>query len=34
MLISFLNDVDIKLILEFKESFGKYYPDFQKNQKN
>jgi hypothetical protein len=26
MLISFLNDADIKTISEFKDSFGKYYP--------
>ena len=26
MLISFLNDADIQLILEFKNSFGKYHP--------
>ena len=31
MLISFLNDGDIQLILEFKKSFGKYYPVFPKN---
>ena len=31
MLISFLNDVDIQLILEFKNSFGKYHPVFSKN---
>ena len=29
MLISFLNDVDIQLILEFN-SFGKYHPVFPK----
>ena len=34
MLISFLNDADIITILEFKDSFGKYYPVFTKNQKN
>jgi hypothetical protein len=34
MLISFLNDADIKTILEFKDSFGKYYPVFPKNLKN
>ena len=28
------NDVDIKLISEFNDSFEKYYPVFQKNQKN
>jgi hypothetical protein len=33
MLISFLNDVDIKLILEFKKSFGKYHPVCLKNPK-
>ena len=32
MLISFLNDADIKIISEFKDSFG-YYPVFPKNQK-
>ena len=31
MLISFLNDVDIQLILDFKNSFGKYHPVFPKN---
>ena len=34
MLNSFLNDVDIKLILEFKDNFGKYcsvFPKFPKN---
>ena len=31
MLISFLNDVDIQLILEFKNSFGKYHPVFPEN---
>ena len=30
MLISFLNDEDIQLILEFKISFGKYHPIFPK----
>ena len=34
MLISFLNDAYIKLVSEFKDSFGKYYPVFPKNQKN
>ena len=34
MLISFKNDVDIKLFSEFKDSFGKYYPVFPKNKKN
>ena len=34
MLISFLNDADIKTISEFKDSFGKYYPVFPKNPKN
>ena len=29
----FLNDAYIKLISEFKDSFGKYYPFFQKNLK-
>ena len=33
MLISFLNDADIKTISEFKESFGKYYPVFPKIKK-
>jgi hypothetical protein len=28
MLISFLKDVDIQQILEFKNSFGKYHPVF------
>ena len=27
-------DVDIKLLLEFKESFGKFCPVFPKNPKN
>ena len=31
MLISFLNDVDIKLISELKNSLGKYHPVFHKN---
>ena len=30
----FLNDADIKLILEFKDSFGKFCPVFPKNPKN
>ena len=34
MLISFLNDVEIKIISEFNDSFGKYYPVFPKNPKN
>ena len=33
MLIYFLNDAYIKLISEFKDSFGKYYPVFPKNCK-
>jgi hypothetical protein len=33
MLISFINDADIKTISEFKESFGKYYPVFPKKLK-
>ena len=31
MLISVLNNVDIQLILELKNSFGKYHPVFPKN---
>ena len=31
MLISFLNDVDIQLIVEFKKSFGEYHPVCPKN---
>ena len=31
MLISFLNDVDIQRILEFKNSCGKYHSVFPKN---
>ena len=31
MLISFLNDVDIQLILEIKSSFRKYHPECPKN---
>ena len=31
MLILFLNDVDIQLILEFKEQFWKKSPSFSKN---
>ena len=34
MLILFLNDVDIQLILEFKNSFGKICPFFPKNPKH
>jgi hypothetical protein len=34
MLISFLNDAEIKTISEFKDRFGKYYPVFPKNPKN
>ena len=30
MLISFLNYVDIQLVLEYKNSFGKLYPIFTK----
>ena len=30
MLIFFVNDVDNQLILEFKDSFGKYNPIFPK----
>ena len=30
MLISFLNNVDIQLILEFKNSFGKFGQNFPK----
>ena len=33
MLISFLNDVDIKLILEFQNSVGKYHQVFPINPK-
>ena len=33
MLISFLNDVDIQLILEFKYSLGKYQTVFPKHPK-
>ena len=33
MLFSFLNDVDIQLILEFENSFGKYLPVCPKNDK-
>ena len=33
-LIFFSNDADIKIISEFKDSFGKNYPVFQKNPKN
>ena len=29
----YLNDVDIQLILEFKDIFGKYHPVFPKNPK-
>ena len=32
MLVSFLNDVDIQLIVEFKDSFKKYHSVFPKNQ--
>ena len=34
MLIFFLIDVDIKLLLEFKDSYGKFCPVFPKNPKN
>ena len=34
MLIYFLNYAYIKLISEYKDSFGKYYPVFPKNSKN
>ena len=34
MLFSFLNNVDIQLILEFKNSFEKYHTVFLKNHKS
>ena len=34
MIFFFQIDVDIKLLLEFKDSFGKFCPVFPKNPKN
>ena len=34
MLICFRIDVDTKILLEFKESFGKFCPVIPKNPKN
>ena len=34
MLFGFRIDVDIKILLEFKESFEKFCPVFPKNPKN
>ena len=34
MSISFVNDVGIQVILEFKDSLGKYHPVFPENPLN